>query len=87
MVSPDQFIPVAEATRQIIEIGEWVLAHALDQLARWRCRALDLRVVAEGIETERQRITLMELGCAIGQGHHLGRPTKPGDATRFLLER
>lgn len=35
MVSPAEFIPVAEESRQIIIIGEWVLREASVQLARW----------------------------------------------------
>lgn len=35
-VSPDQFIPAAEATGDIIAIGEWILTQACHQLARWR---------------------------------------------------
>lgn len=35
----------------------------------------DLVVVAEGIETDEQEALLMELGCGLGQGFLLGRPT------------
>ncbi|MGH8893190.1 MAG: putative bifunctional diguanylate cyclase/phosphodiesterase [Actinomycetes bacterium] len=38
------------------------------------CRALDVAVVAEGIEEELQRGLLASLGCAYGQGYLLGRP-------------
>ena len=34
-VSPDQFIPIAEETGQIVQIGEWVLREALAEAARW----------------------------------------------------
>lgn len=37
-------------------------------------RALDLDVVAEGIETEAQAIMLRGLGCGQGQGFHFARP-------------
>ena len=36
MVSPLDFIPVAEETGLIVEIGEWVVSEALRQLNRWR---------------------------------------------------
>jgi len=32
-------------------------------------RALELRVVAEGVETATQRDALLQAGCALGQGH------------------
>jgi diguanylate cyclase len=36
LVSPLDFIPVAEETGMIVEIGEWVVSEALRQLSRWR---------------------------------------------------
>lgn len=39
-------------------------------------RGLDLEVVAEGVETEEQRLNLLSLGCYNGQGYLFGRPTK-----------
>ncbi|EYR63587.1 diguanylate phosphodiesterase [Actinotalea ferrariae CF5-4] len=46
-------------------------------------RDLGLRVVAEGIEDENTAHTLRDLGCHVGQGFHLGRPT----TARAVLER
>jgi EAL domain-containing protein (putative c-di-GMP-specific phosphodiesterase class I) len=45
-------------------------------------RSLQLRVIAEGIETDAQRRFLMQRGCAIGQGFSLARPL---DAEEFGL--
>jgi diguanylate cyclase (GGDEF)-like protein/PAS domain S-box-containing protein len=37
-------------------------------------RALDLRVVAEGVETTSQADALQDMGCTVGQGYLYGRP-------------
>jgi EAL domain-containing protein (putative c-di-GMP-specific phosphodiesterase class I) len=45
---------------------------------------LDMRLVAEGIETEMQAKTLGELGCRLGQGYLFARPVSSEEATRLL---
>jgi len=57
-----------------------VLARAIIDLSRH----LELRTVAEGIETEEQLCRLREFGCAFGQGFLLARPM-PIDRLRTLL--
>jgi diguanylate cyclase (GGDEF)-like protein len=47
-------------------------------------RALDLEVVAEGIETEQQASVLRALGCPIGQGHLFARPLPPEELDVLL---
>lgn len=47
--------------------------------------ALDLEVIAEGVETEAQAAELVALGCDFGQGFHFGRPMT-ADAAGALLD-
>jgi diguanylate cyclase (GGDEF)-like protein len=49
-------------------------------------RSLDLIVVAEGVEYDRQRVRLWELGCPTGQGHLFARPM-PADRLLATLQR
>jgi diguanylate cyclase (GGDEF)-like protein len=46
--------------------------------------ALDLAVVAEGIERESQAVRLGELGCKIGQGYLYGQPADLRESLRTL---
>jgi EAL domain-containing protein (putative c-di-GMP-specific phosphodiesterase class I) len=50
-------------------------------------RALDLTVVAEGVETAGELAYVGELGCDLVQGYHLSRPLPPDDFERQLLQR
>jgi diguanylate cyclase (GGDEF)-like protein/PAS domain S-box-containing protein len=65
----DQAPGEAEASRTIIQ--------AIVSLAA----GLGLRTVAEGIETPEQLAAVTELGCDLGQGFFLGRPTTTGNIT------
>ncbi|ODT83519.1 MAG: hypothetical protein ABS76_03945 [Pelagibacterium sp. SCN 64-44] len=59
--------------------GEVVVRAILDI-----ARRLDMRVVAEGIETPRQAEILRDLGCTLGQGFLFSRPVSARDATDLL---
>lgn len=48
-------------------------------------KTLQLKVIAEGIETSLQRRLLAELGCDAGQGYWLSRPLTAKDAIEWLL--
>lgn len=47
-------------------------------------KKLNMRLVAEGIETAEQARVLAELGCTMGQGYLFARPASAEDTTRLL---
>jgi EAL domain-containing protein (putative c-di-GMP-specific phosphodiesterase class I) len=46
--------------------------------------ALDMNIVAEGIETEAQQMKLKELGCHYGQGYLFAKPQSADDALALI---
>lgn len=48
--------------------------------------ALDMDVVAEGVETRAQQELLARMNCDIGQGYFFARPLPAAEATNFLRE-
>lgn len=58
------------------------LVHAVITLAR----NLNIKVVAEGIETVDQLVTLQSLGCQFGQGYFFSKPMTPADAIKFQVQ-
>lgn len=58
------------------------LCEAILQMAR----ALDLSVVAEGVETEQQRDFLVQLGARYAQGFYFSKPLPPAEFERYARE-
>lgn len=50
-------------------------------------KALDLGLVAEGVETERQFAFLRSCNCAVVQGYYFSRPLLPVDLERMMAPR
>ena len=49
-------------------------------------RALGMRVVAEGVETDRQLRVLERLGCSVMQGYKFSRPLPPAELQRWWVQ-
>jgi diguanylate cyclase len=65
LVPPDQFIPLAEQTGLIVEIGEWVVDRACAQMARWRAAGHgDIRIA---VNVSRQEMVAGNLVAMIGE--------------------
>ncbi len=59
------------------------IVHAIISLAR----ALDLDLIAEGVETAVQLDELRRLGCELGQGFHWTQPRPPDELLAWLTRR
>jgi len=63
-----------------VDHGDGVIVKAVIDMAN----ALNMAVVAEGIETQHQLDVLKGLGCEYGQGYLFGRPLNGADTERLL---
>ena len=48
---------------------------------------LSMTVVAEGVETVEQLLTLQQLDCDFGQGYLISKPLSSSEFTDYYLER
>ena len=55
MISPDRFIPVAEETGMIVEIGDWVLHTACREMQHWVANGLNPLRVAVNVSARQLR--------------------------------
>jgi diguanylate cyclase (GGDEF)-like protein/PAS domain S-box-containing protein len=72
MVPPDEFIPLAEETGEILPIGEWVLREAVKQIKQWQVENLFCCPVAVNISAKQfQHFNLAELVDSILKEHEV----------------
>ncbi|HVQ12753.1 MAG TPA: EAL domain-containing protein [Vicinamibacterales bacterium] len=71
----------------IDDIGTGAKQGALVRAIVMMAHSLDLTVVAEGVETEIQRLYLERHGCDLYQGHLLSPPLPPSQMEHYLRER
>jgi diguanylate cyclase (GGDEF)-like protein/PAS domain S-box-containing protein len=81
LVSPAEFIALAEETHMIVPIGEWVVDAACARLAAWernaRSRELSLAVNVSSLQFQQAEFAMQVLGCIRRHGV---------DARRLKLE-
>ena len=73
MIMPDEFIPLAEATGQILPLGRWILRTATDQAARWNVTRL-----AQGVAPVKISVNV--------SAHQLRDPGFPDEVGKALTD-
>ncbi|HEX5711442.1 MAG TPA: EAL domain-containing protein [Sulfuricurvum sp.] len=62
VISPAEFIPIAEDSGQIIQIGEWVLRTAVHQMKEWKEKGFDSMIIAVNLSAVQfQQTNLIDL--------------------------
>jgi diguanylate cyclase (GGDEF)-like protein len=61
MVSPAEFIPLAEEIGIIVPLGDWVLSEACRQLAEWRSRRAELANISLSVNLSRKQLAAADL--------------------------
>ena len=69
MIMPDHFIPLAEETGMITQIGEWLLQTACSEAARWP-KQIRVSVNLSAIQFRKNNLVDVVM-CALAQS---GRP-------------
>lgn len=69
MISPVQFIPIAEESGLILPIGEWVMKEACRQLVQWQHRFPQMGTVSMSVNLSRKQLLQSDLiervSCAL----------------------
>ncbi|ACU75061.1 diguanylate cyclase/phosphodiesterase with PAS/PAC sensor(s) [Catenulispora acidiphila DSM 44928] len=73
IIPPDEFIPLAEATGQILPLGRWILRTATDQAARWNVTRL-----AQGVAPVKISVNV--------SAHQLRDPGFPDEVGKALTD-
>ena len=78
MISPAEFIPIAEYTGLVVPIGQWVLDTACAQLAAWQrdvaTRPLTIAVNVSARQFHQPGFVVQTQGCERFQGYLFGKP-------------
>jgi diguanylate cyclase (GGDEF)-like protein/PAS domain S-box-containing protein len=80
-VTPAVFIPLAEETRLIVPIGEWVVDEACRQLADWRARGVEVGVMSVNLSA----VQLLDAGLLPALRASLARHAVPAELLELEL--
>jgi len=92
-LSPCEFIPIAERTRTIGIIGEWLTRQALRQARHWRDKGLDLQMainvspvqLSPALDVDLHSHNMMEILCEEADGLGLDRSRVEVEITEGML--
>ena len=66
VISPDNFIPIAEESGQIVELGEWVFNEVCQQIAQWN-QLIDFKDITVSINVSVRQLTTDKFGNTLAK--------------------
>jgi diguanylate cyclase (GGDEF)-like protein/PAS domain S-box-containing protein len=85
LVPPVDFIPVAEETGLIVDIGDWVLERACAQAIEWKARHLDFGIAVNVSAKQLQRGDLVERIANLAACHNVAPTCLQIELTESVL--
>ncbi len=87
MVSPAQFIPMAEETGQIVAIGRWVMEQAVLQSKAWQQKGVEIVKLAVNLSARQFRHDLLEEVSGILERHDFPKRLLELEITESMVMR
>lgn len=84
-IPPDHFVPLAEETGLILELGHWVMTQACQQLAEWQAQGLQARMAINISVHELKQSDFAERVSALMRAHQLEFNTLELEVTETAL--
>ncbi|MFP5320735.1 MAG: putative bifunctional diguanylate cyclase/phosphodiesterase [Acidimicrobiia bacterium] len=70
LVPPGEFVPIAESSNLILEIGEWILREALTQCARWQRRWPDRNPLVVAVNISAKQFVQADFAAKVAELLH-----------------
>ncbi|HEY8940369.1 MAG TPA: GGDEF domain-containing phosphodiesterase, partial [Cellvibrio sp.] len=83
LLAPGSFLPIIEDHSLMIELGDWVIDHALDQLSQWNSQGLDLGL---SVNVSAQQLQRRDFALHLAELLALHPDVRPNQLTLEIVE-
>ncbi|MGV8644060.1 EAL domain-containing protein, partial [Pseudomonas aeruginosa] len=86
-VSPAEFVPLAEKTALMRPLSDWVLRHAMAQLAQWNARNIPLRLAINVSASDMEDSSFLEEAVRLAKTYDIDLSALELEFTESVLIR